>query len=103
MTKFASILAATVLSTTFAAGAMASDLQMNVMTRDNLATVSLTQDGQALANYPVEIQGQKYVTAQDGTVTIKNNDNSSRTVKFVAADAAGNSIVKTGFVSRDNG
>ncbi|ELE5891696.1 hypothetical protein ACEI16_001577 [Vibrio fluvialis] len=103
MTKFASILAATVLSTTFAAGAMASDLQMNVMTRDNLATVSLTQDGQALANYPVEIQGQKHVTAQDGTVTIKNNDNSSRTVKFVATDAAGNSIVKTGFVSRDNG
>lgn len=103
MAKFASILAATVLSTTFAAGAMASDLQMNVMTRDNLATVSLTQDGQALANYPVEIQGQKYVTAQDGTVTIKNNDNSSRTVTFVATDVAGNSIVKTGFVSRDNG
>ncbi|ELV8681077.1 hypothetical protein QNE28_001004 [Vibrio fluvialis] len=101
MTKFDSILAATVLSTTFAAGAMASDLQMNVMTRDNLATVSLTQDGQALANYPVEIQGQKYVTAQDGTVTIKNRESYSQTFKFTAQDDNGSSVTKQIFVTRE--
>lgn len=103
MTKVTSIITATLLSTTFAAGAMAADLSMDVATQDNLATVSLTQNGQAVANYPVQIQGQTYLTSEDGTLTYKNYAPTARTLKIVAEDNSGDLIVKQGFVARDDG
>lgn len=102
MTKLASILAATVISTTFAAGAMASDLQMSVSARDNQATAYVTQHGQALGSYPVDVQGQHYVTDQNGAVTYKNHASNAKTVKFATKDSAGNPVEKTTFVGRDN-
>lgn len=101
MTKFASVLIATTLSTTLSAGAMASNLDMNIFTLDNEATVTLTLDGQTLANYPVEIQGEQYLTSDRGQVTIINHDTVPRMVKFVAKDEQGNIIKHRRYLTTD--
>ncbi|ELC0657189.1 hypothetical protein SD340_000480 [Vibrio fluvialis] len=100
MTKFASILATTVLSTTFAAGAMASDLQMNVTALDNQATVTLTKNGQAVSNYPVDIQGTTYMTSESGKVVVTNEQPNARFVNIVAKDDNGNVVSEERFLGR---
>lgn len=102
MTKFVSALIATTLSTTFAAGAMAADLDMNIFTLDNEATVTLTSNGQGVANYPVVIQGEQYLTSENGTVSIVNHDSVPHVYKFVAKDSQGNLIQHRRYLTTDN-
>lgn len=101
MTKFATLLIATTLSTTFAAGAMAADMDMNIFSLDNEATVTLTLDGQKLANYPIEIQGEQYLTSERGQVKIVNHDSMPRLVNFVAKDGQGNIIQHRRYLTTD--
>lgn len=103
MTKLTSIITATLLSTTFAAGAMAADLTMDISTKGHMAKISVTKDGQSVAQYPIQIQGETYLTSNDGTVTYSNQETTARTLKVTAEDQNGDMIVKQGFVSRDDG
>ena len=109
MKKLATLFALTALSSAFAVSASAADLQVHVFSHANKATLTVTKDGQPLANYPVEVQGLKTaentgsnVTAANGSVTVTNYDNQAQQVKFIVNDENGQPIVAQRFLGRDS-
>ena len=109
MKKLAAFVAITALTSAFAASASASDIKVQVFSVDNKATLTVTKDGQPLANYPVEIQGinamtntGSNVTAENGSVTVTNYSNQPESVKFIVKDEKGQPIVARRFLGRDS-
>ncbi len=104
MTKLATAIFTAVLSTTFAAGALASDIQVKAEHNGPSTVFHVTKSGEPLANYPVEISGEKVnqnITSENGTVSIDPSMRSAHLVTLTVFDNSGESVSKTTVVTAD--
>ncbi len=104
MRKLASLFAVSLITSTFAAGAMAANVEMAINVHGNVAKVQLTKDGQPLADYPVAVTGsmnKKLTTDDQGVLVVKNHDNTAKNVTFVVNSKNGNTISSSRFLSRE--
>ena len=109
MKRLTTALVLTALTAGFAASASAADIKVQVFSVDNKATLTVTKNGQPLANYPVEIQGinamtntGSNVTSENGSITVTNYSNQPENVKFIVNDENGQPIVARRFLGRDS-
>ncbi len=100
MTKLASLLIAASVSSVFASTAMAADIDMNILNLNNEAIVTLTDNGEKLANYPVTVENKTLLTDASGSIRFVNRDNVAHNLTFVAEDMNGQRITKHTFLTR---
>ncbi len=104
MTKLATAIFAAALSTTFAAGALAADIQITSEQKGPTIQFNVTKAGEPLSNYPVELKGadvEQYVTSEDGTVSLSPSMRSAHLVTLTVSDSNGEKITETALVSAD--
>ena len=104
MTKLATAIFTAALSTTFAAGALASDIQVKAEHVGPSTVFHVTKAGEPLANYPVEVTGEKLnqnMTSENGTVSIAPSMRSAHLVKLAVTDNNGETVSKTTLVTAD--
>lgn len=108
MKKLISILAATMLTTSFAASAAnnVNNIDVQVFNHANQATVHVTKNGQPAQNYPVKVLGinntTNEITSERGSVSVINRSHRLETVTFVVEDKQGNTVTKKSLISRDS-
>ncbi|WP_456296796.1 hypothetical protein M1D72_10140 [Vibrio sp. AK197] len=104
MFKLATVIFTAAVSTTFAAGALASDLdiQQDATATDSMATFTVTKDGEPLANYPVQVEcfvTSSATTAEDGTIRVTPNVYGTKQVTLSVDDNQGQKVTETAFIS----
>ncbi|WP_038149357.1 hypothetical protein [Vibrio litoralis] len=102
------LLSTTLLATSLvlSSAAMAStsngiNLSVNSHTGDQ-AVVKVTQDGEPLANYPVEIKGfgpKQAMTDENGMLVVSNVAGSGMNYVFTVQDEQGNKISEDAFLA----
>lgn len=96
MKYIATLIATAAISMSFnALAAKASDISVAVSSHANQANITVTEDGKPLKNYPFTVKGlvtTEKKTGQDGSVTIYNNDSTSKTVTFIVKDEDGKPV-----------
>ncbi|SJL84327.1 hypothetical protein [Vibrio palustris] len=78
-----------------ASAAQASDISIDVTSHANQANITVTEGGKPLKDYPFSVKGlmvKENKTGQDGSVTIYNNDSTSKTVTFIVKDENGEEV-----------
>ncbi len=104
MTKLATAIFTAALSTTFAAGALASDINIASHTSGATTVFDVTKAGEPLANYPVDIKGvdaDQNMTSENGTVYLRPDVRSPRQVTLTVVDTNGEKVSKTALVTVD--
>ncbi|SDG67448.1 hypothetical protein SAMN04488136_101208 [Vibrio xiamenensis] len=104
MTKLATAIFTAVLSTTFAAGALASDIQVKAEHNGPSTVFRVTKAGEPLANYPVEISGidaDQNMTSDNGSVYLRPDVLSPRKVTLTVIDDNGESVSESTLVTVD--
>lgn len=95
MKYMATALTTTALLSALAMVPAASAMEMGVQTMNNKATITLTDNGQALANQAIQINGtsqQTVMTDQFGRAIVENQENGVRYFTFTAQDEQGQSV-----------
>ncbi len=100
MTKLTSLLIAATVSSVFASSAMAADIDMKVLNLNDNAIVTVTNNGVALANYPVTVENKTLLTDASGSIRFVNRDNVAHNVTFVAEDMNGQRVATHTFLTR---
>ncbi|GAA5644999.1 MULTISPECIES: hypothetical protein [Vibrio] len=73
----------------------ASAMQMDVQTLGSKAMITVTDNGQAVANQEIMVKnGNEYTVKTDefGRASVWNQENHARTYTFMANDASGNTM-----------
>ncbi|WP_086980696.1 hypothetical protein [Vibrio aphrogenes] len=92
---YSAILATSLVLSSAAMASTSSGIKLDVMHASDQAVVKVTQDGQPLANYPVEIQGpgsKTKMTDENGQLTVSNAAGSGVRYTFTVQDDQGNRI-----------
>ncbi len=104
MFKLATVIFTAAVSTTFAAGALASDIDVQANTNGPSTVFNVTKNGEPLANYPVQVEGLDVaptMTTENGTVYLRPDVRSPKKVTLIVKDTNGEQVKETAFVTVD--
>ena len=103
MFKLATVIFTAAVSTTFAAGALASDIEMNVVEHGSEASVLVTRDGQPVADKTIQVSGldqDTYKTSTGGAVIVRNDTHQLRKATFTVTADDGESLTTQTWLAR---
>lgn len=100
---YTTMIATSVVLSSAAMASTSSGIELDVSTRTgDQAVVKVTQDGEPLAHYPVEIKGfgpKAKMTNEKGQVVVSNVAGSGMHYVFIVQDEHGNEISEDAFLT----
>ncbi|MCL9781759.1 hypothetical protein M9194_10005 [Vibrio sp. S4M6] len=96
------IVALAAMTSTFAFAAGANDINFQVIPMGQYTNVTVSENGQALANTPVTVAGKQtsktYTTDSNGTVYLSNITHANKQYTLKVQDSSGQTATQTTFI-----
>lgn len=96
------MIALTAAASSFAYAAGTNDVNFQVMPMGQFTSVTVSENGQALANTPITVKGKTtsevYTTNADGTVYLSNVTHANKQYTLQVTDKAGQSVNQNTFI-----